>query len=78
MHQSQAVIPLESKMGEAASQWVRIYRSLDTLFGGKPDLCAKWLKAPNDHLGGVPLHLAKKIQGLIHVAGYLDAMRAKV
>ncbi len=78
MHQGQSVVSLGSKEGEAASQLVRIYRSLDSVFGGKSDLCAKWLKASNDHLGGVPLNLTKKIQGLVHVAGYLDAMRAKV
>ena len=78
IHQNRAVIPLESKTGEVATQWVRVYRSLDSLFGGKAELCSKWLNAPNDHLGGVPLQLIKKIQGLIRVAGYLDAMRAKI
>ncbi len=78
MYQGQATLSLRSKESEAAAQLVRIYRSLDSLFGGKPDLCSKWLKASNHHLGGIPLQLTKKIQGLIHVAGYLDAMRAKV
>ncbi len=78
MYQGQSTISLETKEGEAASQLVRIYRSLDTLFGGKSELCSRWLKASNDHLGGIPLNLTKNIQGLIHVAGYLDAMRAKV
>lgn len=78
MHQGQSQISLKTKEGEAATQFVRIYRSLDSMFGGKSDLCSQWLKANNHHLGGVPLHLTKKIQGLIHVAGYLDAMRARV
>lgn len=78
MHQGSAVVSLETKEGEAATQFVRIYRSLDSLFGGKPELCAKWLKAKNLHLGGIPLELTKNIQGLIDVARYLDAMRAKV
>lgn len=78
MYQGQSFISLQSKEGETASLLVRIYRSLDSLFGGKPELCAKWLHASNDHLGGIPLELVKKIQGLVHVAGYLDAMRAKV
>jgi transcriptional regulator with XRE-family HTH domain len=77
MHQGEATIVLKSKEGEAASLWLRVYRSLDSLLGGKPELCSKWLTAPNEHLGGVPLNLSKKIQGLVHVAGYLDAMRAK-
>ena len=78
MYQGQSLISLDSKEGEAASQFVRIYRSLDSLFGGKSELCSKWLKSTNNHLGGIPLDLTKKIQGLIHVAGYLDAMRAKI
>ncbi len=78
IYQGRSVISLETKEGEAASQLVRIYRSLDTLFGGKSELCSRWLKSSNDHLGGIPLNLTKNIQGLIHVAGYLDAMRAKV
>ena len=71
-------VSLKSKEGEAALQFVRIFRSLDTLFGGNSELCSKWLKAQNSHLGGVPLQLTKSIQGLIDVARYLDAMRAKV
>ena len=78
MHQGQTAISLGTKEGETALQFVRIYRSLDSLFGGKPELCSKWFKASNDHLGGTPLNLTKKIQGLIRVAGYLDAMRAKI
>ena len=78
MHSGESVVSLNTKEGEAAMQFVRIYRSLDSLFGGKPDLCSKWLKAANSHLGGIPLDLAKNIQGLVDVARYLDAMRAKV
>lgn len=78
MHQGRSIISLGTKEGEAATQLVRIYRSLDTLFGGKPELCSRWIKAVNDHLGGIPLELTKNIQGLIRVAGYLDAMRAKI
>ena len=78
MHKGESVVSLGTKEGEAATQFVRIYRSLDSLFGGKPELCSKWLKAANTHLGGVPLDLTKNIQGLVDVARYLDAMRAKV
>ncbi len=78
MYKGESVVSLGTKEGEAATQFVRIYRSLDSLFGGKPALCSKWLKAANSHLGGVPLDLTKNIQGLVDVARYLDAMRAKV
>lgn len=78
MHNGESLLSLGTKEGETAAQFVRIYRSLDSLFGGKPELCSKWLQAPNSHLGGTPLRLTKNIQGLIDVARYLDAMRAKI
>ncbi len=78
MHSGESLLSLDTKEGETAVQFVRIYRSLDSLFGGKSELCSKWLQSPNSHLGGTPLHLTKNIQGLIDVARYLDAMRAKI
>ncbi len=78
MNSGESTVSLDTKEGEVAVQFVRIYRSLDSIFGGKPELCSKWLKATNTHLGGVPLELTKNIQGLVDVARYLDAMRAKV
>lgn len=74
MYKGESVVSLGTKAGETATHFVRIYRSLDSLFRGKPDLCLKWLKATNSHLGGIPLELTKTIQGLVEVARYLDGM----
>jgi len=66
-----------SKEGELAVLLLRLYRSLDALFGGNNQQCQLWLRSNNTHLGGVPIQLLQSIQGLITVLAYLDAMRGK-
>jgi len=73
---SRSVDP-ESKEGELALLFLRTYRSLDSLFGGDRAASKAWLGAENDHLGGVPAELMQRVEGLVRVASYLDAMRAK-
>jgi hypothetical protein len=63
---------------QLAALLVRIFRSLDSLVGGDSAKAALWLRAPNRHLGRVPLEAMKSIQGMVNVAEYLDAMRGKV
>ena len=67
-----------AKEGELAMVFLRIYRSLDALVGGDDDKARRWLGAENRHLRGVPRVLMRRVEGLIHVAEYLDAMRGKV
>jgi transcriptional regulator with XRE-family HTH domain len=66
------------KEGEIARYFLRLYRSLDSLFGGSRENSIKWFSSPNRHLNGVPANLVKTIGGLVEVTGYLDAMRGKV
>lgn len=61
--------------GETALLFLRIFRSLDTLFGGNLQQAQTWLRASNHHLNGQPLQLIQTLTGLVHVADYLDAMR---
>ena len=68
----------QSKEGELAVLFVRLYRSLDALLGGQTAKAQAWLHATNHHLGGVPADLIRTIPGLVHVIEYLDAMRGKV
>jgi transcriptional regulator with XRE-family HTH domain len=69
----------QSKEGELAILFVRLYRSLDALLGrGNTAKARTWLHASNSHLGGVPAELIHSITGLVHVIEYLDAMRGKV
>lgn len=66
-----------SKTGELALLFVRVFRSLDALFGGNTNDCKAWLHADNHHLGGVPARLLESAVGLVTVVDYLDAMRGK-
>lgn len=66
----------ESKEGELALLFLRVFRSLDGLLGGDTEQSRRWLRAYNHHLAGVPAELLATAQGLVRVADYLDALRA--
>jgi hypothetical protein len=69
----------DSKEGELALLFLRLYRSLDALVGGNDDQAQSWLHAPNVHLGGVPpADRLTTVQGLVDVVQYLDGMRGKI
>lgn len=72
------VIEPESKEGELAMLFLRLYRSLDALVGGDDAAAAAWLHAPNDHVGGIPTERIRTIEGLVDVVRYLDAMRGRL
>jgi hypothetical protein len=67
-----------SKQGELALLFVRLYRSLDALVGGNDAQARTWLHANNLHLGGVPAERIRRVEGLIDVIQYLDAMRGRI
>jgi hypothetical protein len=71
-------IPLGSKEGELVLLFLRLFRSLDALVGGNATHAKAWLRAENHHVGGVPLLRMKKIEGLVDVVEYLDAMRGTI
>jgi len=64
-----------TKEGECALLLIRLYRSLDALLGEDEKQCQEWFKNDNEHLGEKPLVLSKKIEGLVEIVAYLDAMR---
>jgi transcriptional regulator with XRE-family HTH domain len=68
----------ETKEGELALLFIRVYRSLDALVGGDDGHARAWLHAMNDHLGAVPAELLRTAEGLVNVALYLDAMRGRL
>lgn len=68
----------ESKEGELALLFLRLYRSLDALVGGDDDKAHAWLFADNEHLAGVPAERIKTVEGLVDVVQYLDAMRGRL
>ncbi len=77
-NQKRAPIRLASKEGELAMLFLRVFRSLDALVGGNEAHAKAWLRAENHHVGGVPLLRMKRIEGLVDVAEYLDAMRGTI
>ncbi len=68
----------ESKHGELALLFVRLYRSLDALVGGDDEQARAWIHAHNIHLGGVPAERIRRVEGLVDVIQYLDAMRGRI
>ena len=67
----------DSKEGELALAFLRLYRSLDALLGGNQAQVRAWMAAPNQHLGGRPAELVQTAVGLFHAAEYLDALRGR-
>lgn len=69
------LIRVNTKEAELALLFIRIYRSLDALFGGNEEREQAWLRANNLHLDGLPIQLLQTTEGLVKVLIYLDAMR---
>ncbi len=67
-----------SKQGELALLFLRLFRSLDALVGGDEAKARAWFHAQNTHLGGVPSQRIRHVEGLVDVVQYLDAMRGRL
>lgn len=76
--QGRRAISENSKPGELAVMLLRIFRSLDSIVGGKEEAVRHWFRTENSHLGGTPAFLVKRVEGLSNVCSYLDALRGKV
>lgn len=68
----------DRKEWELAVLFVRLFRSLDSMVGGRDQDAQAWLRGENLALQGAPIKLIRSIQGLVDTVGYLDAMRARV
>lgn len=77
MQHSRGIDP-DTKEGELALMFVRLFRSLDALVGGDDAKARAWMHADNDHVGGVPADRIKTVEGLVDVVQYLDAMRGRL
>lgn len=75
---SRSGIDPETKSGELALLLIRVYRSLFALMGGDNVQMKHWMHTANRHIDGVPANQVLKIQGLVGVIQYLDAMRGKI
>jgi hypothetical protein len=72
-----SLLPADGKPYQLAVEFIRMFRSLDALLGGNTEQAAAWLHANNHDLNGTPAQLIETPAGLIHVVGYLDAMRGQ-
>lgn len=66
----------QSKEGELALLVVRVFRSLDPLVGMDDQKRLAWMRSYNRALGGTPLELMQRADGLVATLNYLDGMRA--
>lgn len=66
-----------AKEWELALLFVRLFRSLDALWG-HGDAARTWLASENIALGAAPIELLGSIQGLVRVVGYLDSARGRL
>jgi uncharacterized protein (DUF2384 family) len=68
---------------ERAKEWelavllVRLFRSLDALWGHEAS-ARTWLTSENLALGGRPADLVRTVEGMVRVVAYLDAARGRV
>ena len=69
--------PGRSKEWELAILLVRLFRSLDALWGHEATARA-WLESYNTALGAAPLELIRSAAGLVRVVDYLDHARGRV
>ncbi len=69
---------VNSKTSEIQLHFIRIYRSLYAIAGGDPDFMQHWFRTKNKGLNGVPLELCGRIDGIVRINMYLDAMRGKI
>ena len=65
------------KEWELAVLFVRMYRSLDAIFGDG-ETARQWLNGDNLGLQGKPAELIQTTEGLVRVLHYLDAHRGRV
>jgi hypothetical protein len=68
----------DTKAWELAAAFVRLYRSLAAITGGKVQAMRDWLHSANAALGGEPAQRILTAEGLFHVVQYLDAARGRI
>jgi uncharacterized protein (DUF2384 family) len=73
-----APVDPDTKAGELARLWVRVFRSLDAIVGSNDAAARAWLNGANAAFGGAnPIDRLRSAEGLIHVVPYLDRGRGR-
>lgn len=79
LSKGERLISEKTKEGELALLLIRLYRSLNALVGNDVAKAKAWLNSPNSYFSNtLPIDHIKRIEGLIDVINYLDAMRGKI
>jgi uncharacterized protein (DUF2384 family) len=66
------------KEWELAVLWVRAFRSLDAITGGRDEASRAWLHSANRDLRARPVDLLSSLTGVVHLVEYLDEARARI
>jgi transcriptional regulator with XRE-family HTH domain len=69
--------PDRAKEWELARLFVRMFRSLDALWGHE-ETAREWLASNNLALAARPKDLLHTVEGLVRVVAYLDAARGRI
>ena len=69
--------PDRAKEWELARLLVRLFRSLDALWGHE-DTARTWLSSENLALAARPRDLLRSVEGMVRVVAYLDAARGRL
>ena len=67
----------DSKAGELSLMLIRCYRSLYVLVGDNSEQISHWMQTHNKGTHGIPIRQISRIDGLVHITEYLDAIRGK-
>ena len=72
------LLQFDRKEWQLAALFVRLFRSLDSITGGRDGLSRAWLRSHNHALSATPVSLLHQIESFVRVVQYLDASRAAV
>jgi hypothetical protein len=78
MASNRYLLQRDRKEWQLALLFVRLFRSLDSITGGRDELSRAWLRSHNHALAAVPAGLLGEIESFVRVVQYLDASRAAV
>jgi hypothetical protein len=76
MASGQYVLQPDRKEWQLGTLFVRLFRSLDSITGGRDELSRAWLHSHNKALLSVPAALLRDVESFVRVVQYLDASRA--
>ncbi len=68
----------DRKEWQLAALFVRLFRSLDSITGGRDEQSRAWLRSHNHALRAEPASLLPQLESFVRVVQYLDASRARI